>query len=90
MSEFTAYCLGDGEGHDHITITRPRFVRYIARVRERGCRRYTIVGESRSRRQAYRLLADAMQADSRWFRGDVLGEEGLSYYGPMMLVEMRR
>ena len=89
MSECEVRCLGVGEGHDHITITRPRFVHYIARVRERGRRRYTIIGRSRSRRKAYRMLADAMQ-DRRWFRGDVLGDEELSYYGPVMLVEMRR
>ncbi len=88
MSECATLCLGKSEGHEHITITRPRFVHYIARVRERGCRRYTIIGRSRSRRQAYRMLADAMQ-DRRWFRGDVLGDEGPSYYGPVMLVEMR-
>lgn len=88
MSECKAYCLGNDEGHSHMTITRPRFGYYIARVRERGRRRYTIIGRSRSRRQAYRMLADAMQ-DSRWYRGDVLGDEGPSYYGPVMLVEMR-
>ena len=90
MSECTTACLGKEDGHGHITLTRPRFTQYIARVRRPYEKRYTIVKRSRSRSVAYRALAEAM-LDSQWRRGDVLGDEGPeSYYGPMLLVEMQR
>jgi hypothetical protein len=76
--------------HRHMSISRPRFKEYIARVKRPGERRYTILGKSRSKRKAFRMLADAMQ-DFKWKRGDVLADEGpMSYYEPALLVEMKR
>lgn len=88
MSDCETACLGSEEGHGHMTICRPRFRTFVVRVRMAGERRYEIVGTSRSRRKAYRMLADAMEA-KRYKRGDVLGDEGPgSYYEPTLLVEM--
>jgi hypothetical protein len=87
------FCMGEGEGHGHLIITRPRFVQYVVRARERGMRRFNIVARTTSERHAYELLAEALRTGmgGSYFRGDVLGDEGPeSYYEPMVLVEMKR
>lgn len=100
MSECDTYCdlraprnaefYGDHFGHSHMWVTRPRFVQYIVRVRRPWERRYEIVCRTDSKDHAFRELGAAM-TDKKWFRGDVLGEEGPdSYYGPTVLVEMKR
>lgn len=74
-----------------ITVCRPRFVTFTVRARERGRRRYEIIGGTRSRKKAYRMLAETMEQHTRYKRGDVLGQERQpSYYEPMVLVEMIR
>ena len=90
-------CTNCGAAHPHpddrtrLIIERPHFKSYIARVRRSGARRYEIVGRSRSRRKAYRMLADAMESGRYYKRGDVLADEGPgSYYEPTLLVEMTR
>lgn len=90
MSECIGVCLGTEDGHGHLTLTRAKYVNYAVRVRNRGERRMTIIGETRSRRKAFRTLADAIET-GKWWRGDVLGDEGReSYYEPSVLVEMKR
>lgn len=77
-----------GYTHHHMTVSRPRYVEYIARARLPYERRYTILCRTDSRPHAYRVLAEAMH-DGKWKRGDVLGSEGPeSYYEPRVLVEM--
>ena len=84
------FCQGDGEGHGHLTICRTRFTQYIVRVRLPYRQKYEIIRRTRSKRVAFRALAEAMEA-RRYKRGDVFGDEGPeSYYEPTLLVEMTR
>lgn len=89
-------CVGCGLAHDPtsrqpaLIICRPSYKTFWARVRLPYERKYQVVGKSRSRSKAYRLLAEAMET-GRYKRGDVLAEEGPeSYYEPSLLVEMVR
>ena len=98
MSECDLYCnvtaprnaefYGDHFPHQHMSISRPRFVNYIVRVRRPWERRYEIICKTNSREHAFRELGAAM-VDRKWKRGDVLGDEGPdSWYEPSMLTEM--
>jgi hypothetical protein len=89
MTDLITLHMGEEEGHGHIDICVPGVMEYVARVRHRGERRYTILTRTDSKAHAYRTLADAM-ADGDWNRGDVLGVEPESYYEPGVLVEMKR
>ncbi len=71
-----------------MTICVPRFRYFYVRTRMPGCKNYDVLGKTRSRRKAFRLLAEAMET-GKYKRGDVLADEGdVSYYGPTQLVEM--
>ncbi len=74
-----------------ITVCFPSNLRYAARVRAHGHRRYQMVGRpSASKRKALRDLADAM-ATGKYKRGDVLASEREpSYYDPSVIYEMVR
>ena len=73
-----------------IHITSQHFDRYIARVRKRGARRYTLLPDRPIPLLAYLDLADAMAMNHDWTRGDVIGIEDMGYYEPTVLVEMSR
>jgi hypothetical protein len=61
---------------------------FIVRGREPWAKKYELLGETRSQRKAYRMLADAMLS-GKYDKGDVLGTtREPSYYEPHQLVEM--
>ena len=71
-----------------ITVCWTRNDLFIPRVRRPGARRYEVLCETRSRKKAYRLLAEAMET-GQWKRGDVLATtREPSYYDPIVIVEM--
>lgn len=71
-------------------ICGTHFNLFIPRVRKTGFQLYEVLGETRSRRKAYRMLADAMET-GKYKRGDVLATtREPSWYEPTILVEMKR
>ena len=71
-----------------ITICRGVNVRFQARVRYAGSRKYILLGKSTcSQRKALRELADAF-ATGRYKRGDVL--MAAEYYDPTPICEIVR
>lgn len=69
-------------------IKRPINPRFIARVRQRGCRRYQVVGRYRTMEAAGRAMLKAFMGLHAFKRGDVLMIE--DWYEPNMLMEITR
>lgn len=91
MTACDVFCQGKGDGHGHLIVCRPRFTQYIVRAHIPYRRKYEIIKRTRSRRMAFRVLAETMADTRKYNRGDVLGDEGPeSYYEPMQLAEMTR
>jgi hypothetical protein len=83
-------CLGEHDGHGHLIVSRPRFYQYLVYVRGRGERKFKLVGKSRSRAKAGRILMEEM-LEKRHFRGLLCGDEGpMSYFEPTTLLEVKR
>lgn len=84
--------IHDGEGKDIGFICRSGRLVYIPRVHRTGAQKYELLKESRSLRVAMQRVTDTLIADRGLFynRGDVLGHEPYSYYGPHLVFEVRR
>jgi hypothetical protein len=63
--------------------------RYLARIRRRGERRWTVLGKPRlTYKAAVRAMSEAFASESHWFHGDVALVS--DWYEPHSLVEMKR
>jgi hypothetical protein len=71
-----------------IHIKRPIRPRFVARVRRRGYRKYEVVGEYRTSRQAALRMVDKFDSSYDFKRGDVLMIE--KWYGPTQIMEITR
>lgn len=72
----------------HIHISRGVNVKYIARVRLPGHRKWSIIGAwTKSRDAAFKSLAKHF-VSTQWKRGEVLMIA--DYYDPIVIVEMTR
>lgn len=72
-----------------VHINRPSSTRYIARVRGRGCRKYTILGRPcMTFAIAFKRMARKFAEDRHWKRGDVLLVA--DYYDPEQIAEAVR
>ncbi len=72
-----------------VHINRPSSTRFVARVRARGNRKYTVLGKPTKRLEpALRRVATAMGRTWVWKRGDVLMVA--DYYDPVLMAEIIR
>ena len=72
------------EEHLQIHVCRGTRRRYVAQVRQMGCRRWHTVGEYRSRSEAFVVAAEKLNSTG-WKRGRVLLTA--DYYDPVVVME---
>lgn len=73
----------------NVHINRPSSTRYVARVRGRGCRKYTVLGRPcMTFAAAFKRMAAEFAVNRHWKRGDVIVVA--DYYDPVLVAEAVR